>query len=345
MYCHTKHLKCLRMLELPAFSAARPSSRKCSKDSDCSPDMYCHASFKLCLPAPQQPTTTTVKKSCCKRDRDCGRNQYCHKWFKLCLDVLTIPTVTTRTSIVRKCQNRSQCRSNEYCHPWFNMCLVNRTAIYTTQQPSVERIDCNRDGDCQTDEYCHNMSHLCLQLRKANLNTPAPSKSSYRCTSDDDCKITEFCHILLSRHRHVAREPSRPAGCNGNKCVRMMQHTNSKIFGICIPKEMQMVVESSRNYVLNCSNDKDCGDGMCCMRTIGVCMARRLPGELCLAEVRNALITNYSDQRHCPGRGGGGGGVSNALRKTLLLFQTKLWKSRSYPISDLIFHNYSLEPR
>ena len=292
MNCHDQLEICVKYVQVPVSIPTMPShSLRCTSHINCTKNMHCHKHFKLCLPIPIQPTKATEKKSyTCKSDQECGRNQYCHRFFKTCYDVLAIPTVATRTSSARKCKTGLQCRQNEYCHPKFKMCLENRSSL-STPKPTADKIDCINDQDCQTDEYCHNMSHLCLQLRKGIIDMKTRSGSGYRCTSDDDCKITEFCRFLVSDHRHVARYPSRPAVCRGNTCVNVMRRSRN-IYGICIPKNMKTITRQRKHYKSNCSVDKDCEDGMCCLRTLGVCLTNPLRHEICVSQVRENMFLN-----------------------------------------------------
>ena len=111
--------------------------------------------------------------------------------------------------------------------------------------------------------------------------TGATRTSSYSCSSHADCKITEFCHFLIGM-----RKRDQTGGVQDRELKSAV--------GVCIARALKDVPKDPYSVSLNCSQSPDCGKGRCCLRDLGLCAGYRLPGEICVAEVSQPLVSSPS---------------------------------------------------
>ncbi len=183
-------------------------------------------------------------------------NEQCHKRFHACYTRPGISTVRRDTGNSRRCETTSDCGANFYCHDHFHICLKNTPTV--TKPPVKTTRTCSADTPCPKGMLCHDIWNICYTPAQV-LILPQKNKTQ-QCQIDSDCRPDEFCHAMATGHV-VARQ-------------------RRNIQKICLPQKFRQFPKSGGDPT--CKTDADCGPNKCCLGNLGVCMAYKLPGEMCL---------------------------------------------------------------
>ena len=247
-YCHALYRRCFR---------------KCSNDSDCKAKDYCHKIWKICFSSQtlhkQLPTMSS--SSYCRTSADCFTNEKCHKNFNVCYTRPGMLTVGKDTKNSQRCVKSSECGPNFYCHYNFRICLENPLNITNASRKTFKQ--CGPATPCLKGMLCHKFWNIC-HIPAQVLILPQKNKT-LQCQIDSDCRPDEFCYTTLLDDT-VTRQK------------RNVQR-------LCLSRKFQQLPK--RKEAITCKTDTDCPSNKCCLKNLGVCMAYKIPGEICLtAQVR-----------------------------------------------------------
>ncbi|CAB3976743.1 Hypothetical predicted protein [Paramuricea clavata] len=282
-YCHEFHRLCLRRQELVTVAPVKTSAKRCSEDSGCKIIEYCHSFWKICLPSqtvhnqpPTKQPSTKRPSWYCRTSKDCKRNEQCHKRFRVCYTRPAMSTVRRDTGNSRRCDKTSDCGTNFYCHDHFRICLEHTPAV--TQAPKKTTKTCSTNTPCPKGMLCHDFWNICYT--PAHVLTLPQKNKTQQCQIDSDCRPDEFCHTMVAGPM-VAR-----------------QRRNIK--RMCLPRTFRQFPKSDGSKT--CKTDADCGPNKSCLGNLGVCMAYKLPGEMCLIK-KTGFASPCASGSYCKSRG------------------------------------------
>jgi hypothetical protein len=192
----------------------------------------------------------------CRTSKDCKINEQCHKRFHACYATPGMSTVRRDTGNSRRCETASDCGPNFYCHDNFRICLKN-TPTATVSPTKFDRT-CSESAPCPTGSLCHDLWHICYT--PAHVVVLPQKNKTQKCNVDGDCRPDEFCHAMTTGHV-IARQ-------------------RRNIQKMCLPRRFRQIPKSAADAT--CKRDADCGPNKSCLGKFGVCMAYKLPGEMCL---------------------------------------------------------------
>lgn len=245
---------------MATVASVRRSVDSCSIDSDCRTLEYCHTFWKICLPSPTVYRRPPTKRPpwYCRSSKDCKKNEQCHKRFHACYKRPGMSTVRRDTGNSRRCDKASDCGANFYCHDHFRICLKHTPIV--TPPPTTSTQSCNANVSCPKGMICHDFWNICytpprvVTLQQENKTQP--------CLFDSDCKANEFCHSMTTGQ------------------VIGRQRRNAK--RMCLPSDLRQFPKNDEDIA--CKTDAECGANRSCLGKLGICMAYKLPGEMCLIE-------------------------------------------------------------
>lgn len=219
---------------------------------------YCHNFWKICLPAQavQAKKPPTQRPSWyCRTSKDCQITEQCHKRFHACYTRPAMSTVRRDVGNSRKCVKTSDCGRDFYCHDRFQICLKNVTVTTVAKSKTKTAKPCGLNAPCPNGMLCHNFWNICYTPPQV-VSIP-PKNKTHQCQIDSDCRPGEFCYTMA-----IGQVFTRLRRNIQNVCLSRKPSTNKKDAA--------------------CKTDSDCGPNKCCLGNLGVCMAYKLPGEMCL---------------------------------------------------------------
>ncbi|XP_028392166.1 uncharacterized protein LOC114516786 [Dendronephthya gigantea] len=275
-YCHDFYRVCLRQKRQGTAAPVSNSRKGCSEDSHCKMTEYCHNFWKICLPAQavQVKRPPTQRPSWyCRTSKDCRITEQCHRRFHACYTRPAMSTVRRDVGGSRKCVKTSDCGQNFYCHDHFKICLKNVTTVTTVAKPKTKTTKpCGSGAPCPNGMLCHNFWNICYMPPQV-VTTP-PKNKTKQCQIDSDCRSGEFCYTMTI----------------GQVVARLRRNVQS----VCLPKK-----SPKNKKVAACKTDADCGPNKCCLGNLGVCMAYKLPGEMCLMAKNVDFVCPCTSGSYC----------------------------------------------